>query len=324
MINHNLLQSKCNLALAEHRRELSTLNQCRDREVKMLERVRDGERRFWSEILRGTTSQIGGDCIASAMSGPSAIAFAFDAHRVLKHVKEAHRLSALASERQVARVIRSKVEVGAYESLAERARARHNIVREERHGEELSELLAARLSKYLTPRGLRQEKKEESHSPGQIDRDVLDVTLAPSLVARSSPFPHGEVCPKGFHDGLMNNRATTSCVDGVQISSVNLESSERGHSLHLSAESCAVPLTCRITAPPQGSMSVLVTAPHSSLVESLASFRGALRAKLREVGIVVSSVEVRHDSSPIATSPSEGSLRKVRRLRGGDDEDDNS
>jgi hypothetical protein len=216
------------------------------------------------------------------------------------------------------------VEVGAYEKLTERSRARNNIVREERNGEELSELMAARLSKQCFPRGFRQEKKEDSHGPGHTDRDVFGITFPPSSVARSIPSPNSEPCPQSFRDGIMINRAATSRVDGVQISSVNLESSERGHSLHVSAESLAVPVTCRITAPPRGNMSVIVSAPHSSLVERLASFRGALRAKLREVGVVVSSVEVRLDSASISRSASEGPLRKVRRSRGGDDEDDNS
>ena len=260
MIRGDILRTKTAQVSAEHRREASHLGALREREDHARNGVQRREERFWREVSQASVLR----SEARRAQGSNAsipITRALEAHRLLKKAKEEHSQLAGEVRTQVTRVLKAKVALDAFSKMQRRERTQREHRCEERLGEEIAEIQTS-----------QKICHDRSHAQPRCDR---------------------------IHDesgGSVKADHRVPVSESLALCAVHTGASERGTTLQVHMESSGTPVACHLASTEAGGVGVVVQAPRGELVRRLERERVGIVTKLSELGIKISSLQVRRES----------------------------
>ncbi len=317
MIRGELLHAKRSHAAGEYEREVSALGKTRARDVQAQARVRNHEDRFWREIARASKASRktgvgpGGECVA-------ALHRALAAHHALSHAKGAQRCLSNEVQTQVARVVRAKYVLSAFERMSTKERLRRAHTLAERGAEEIDQVASLRRV-MATPTRTQPGRRVE---PGPDIENAAVMTYAPALFQQPlapEVAPLREAPPRiDVNAATPLTRSYVDVAPGVVVTGVDTEVKDEGMALRVRAESSGTPISCHLAPTASGGVGIVVETAQPSLVGALERERRDLARKLSDMGIAISRFEVRPEST------TQGGLfqlpRRARRPREDDDD----
>jgi hypothetical protein len=312
MLRGDLLRTKTAQLSAEHHQETSRLGSLQEREAKARKGVESREERFWREVAHASLAR--GDSRQAQRGSPS-IARALEAHRLLKRAQDEHLGLTGEVRHQVAKVLKAKVALDAFAKLQRRERIHRQSRIVEHQGEELAEVHSAhRMRHSAFQQRMRIEKRDEAIPDVSDDPSVENVARAP----RGAPFERGSTEVSGSSLVARTSHITPADAprcgpDLVALHGVHAGTAEHGPTLQVQIASAGTPLACNLTTTVRGGIGVVVEAPRGEVVQRLERERAGIAMKLSELGIKISSLEVRRGSG-IGYSGG-GFLRRGRRTQ---------
>ena len=309
MIRGDILRTKTTQVSAEHQRETSRLGELRHREAKARGGVQTREERFWREVAQVSAAR--GESRRPHTGNPSLpIARALEAHRLLQKAKDEHHGLTGQVREQVTRVLKVKVALEAFSKMQKRERMQHAYRRADRFGEEIGEIKTCQRIRHgggaLLRRGCVHDES------GDVS-DVFRVAVAGGpAIERLQKEDQG--APPILSP--LQTKPTDSPVpvsEALALQAVHAATSEHGATLQLRIESSGTPVACQLASNVAGEVGVVVQAPRGEFLQRVERQRAGLITKLSELGIKITSFEVRRDSG--LSSSGGGFLRRGRRTR---------
>lgn len=315
MIRGDLLHAKTTQVSAQHQREVSSLGRIRERESNARSDVQRREQRFWREVSHATVSKTERRGSRAAGARGEGIERALRAYHLLLDAKERHHSVSGELRDQVSKVIKTKYAVEAFSQMRQRHRVRCESRRVERSGEQVDEVLAVRAARRpLAPARAADAGLTDVREVREVVDRATTTELPVAGLLSDTPRPawSGELSPARSGD------TTIRITQDISLHTVRFDSRSISPTLTVSVEHSGSPLVCRLVGAPSGEMGVVVGAAHPGLSEKIERYRPGLMARLSELGIKVSSLEVRRDHS-LGTALG-GSFRRGRRSREEHDE----
>lgn len=308
MIRGDILHAKTSQASVEHHREVSSLGRIQERESRARSDVQRREQKFWREISQAATAK--GDAPGSKSTGTAGnpLARALEAHRLLREAQTQHQGVSKELCTQVSKVMRTKFAIDTFAKMRQKHQLKCEYRRAERVCEQVDEVLSAQRAGRECAR-LRPERTPLV--------DVRDVSVMSDQQLVVDP----QLPPKAFDVGtrlFVSEPAPTTCVesplrlaDTLSLRSMHFDAQPTAPTLTVNVEHSGSPLVCRLASAQSGEVGVVVGTMHGKLSEHLERHRPGIVNKLTELGIKVSSLEVRRES-PLENSGG-GTLRRGRR-----------
>ena len=310
MIRSDILHAKTTQVSAAHQREVSSLGRIQERENRALDDVKRRERKFWREIALASTAKSDGRAGVSQAPQGVPLERALEAHRLLKEAKDQHRGVTQELRAQVSKVMRTKLAVDTFTKMRRKDRVRQEHQRADRIGEQTEEVMNIRLTQRNSrvARGALKEAREicdvgaskEARRDGglPIPPRSIDLNPQPTILEASS---------------AKNVNTSIRVSDAISLQSLHVDTRSSTPTLTVNVDHAGAPLACRLAATPSGEVGVVVGTSQGNLSERLARGRPGILAKLSELGIKVSTFEVRRDSG--FDSPSGGAMKRGRRTQ---------
>jgi hypothetical protein len=235
-------------------------------------------------------------------------------HALSKATGEQRRITGEV-QHQVARVMRAKVVLSAFEKVAakERALRAHRLA--ERRSEEIDEVaLSQRISGSNRPADRPRIGSWSADSRGGGEGDLAGVYMP--MDPHKPLVMHASVASIDRDTGLVGANAQGS--SGL-VSGVGCEVESTGAALQMRMERAGAPLSCRLETIPSGRVGIRMEVESSSLVSALERERFSIMRRLGEIGITIGKLEIHRDVN--TKGGFSGFLRKTRRTQ--EDEDEN-
>lgn len=309
MIRSDILRVKTSQASAEHRREVLSLGRIREREDRARTHVQQREQRFWREIARAATDRADSRRGTSSAPREGALDRALEAHHLLKAAKDQHAGASKELRTQLSKVMRTKLAVDTFGKLQRKDRLHREHQRIERVGEQVEETFALRAVRHasrakggaisdhkergdlLSGDGVRPEGRSQPEAPTSLRSQTQD-----------PPVKASESSPTGV-----------SLTEALSIRSMGCDAHTPTPSLIVNVEHLGTPVACHLKESPSGEIGVVIGTSVGSLSERIGRQRSGIVNKLAELGIKISSLEVKREMG--ATNSFGGSLKRGRRTR---------
>lgn len=315
MIRGDLLRAKTSQVSVQHQREVSSLGRIHERETLARTDVQRREQRFWKEISQATAAKAGDQGRQMVGNRGAPIERALEAHRLLKDAKAKHQGVSKELRDQVSKVMRSKYAVDTFLKIQQKHRVRSEFRQAERVGEQVDEVVSMPFMRRSIGR-LKEVAAKSGEICGRFETLELEKCspVMGFLQGSEAPPPCILQPPVPSKGGDLPVRVT----DTLSLQSMRFDAHQATPTLTVKIEQRGAPLVCRVAAAPSGEMGVIVGTPRGDLSERIERNRVGLISKLSELGIRVSSVEVRRDS--LMGGFKEGALRRGRRNQEEQDE----
>ncbi len=315
MIRGDILHAKTSQVSVEHQREVSSLGRIQERESRARSDVQRREQKFWREISQAATAKVEAPSRQGAGAPGAPLARALEAHRLLREAQAQHQGVSQELRTQVSKVMRTKFAIDTFSKMRQKHHLKCEYRRAERVSEQVDEVLSAQRSGRDGAR-LRLAKTQ----PGDM-RDVSVMSENQPPVDPQSPPKGVDVAPRL----LVSEPVPTKCVessvhlvDTLSLQTIRFDAQPASHTLTVNVEHNGAPLLCRLAAAPSGEVGIVVGTMHGKLSEHLERHRPGIVNKLTELGIKVSSLQVRRE--PVIENSDGGSLRRGRRSQEENDE----
>jgi hypothetical protein len=311
MIRGALVHAKSAQVAGEYQREVVSLGQARARDGHAREKVRDREERFWRAIAHASTVTAGKVTRGGAHS--VALSRALQAHHDLSKATGEHRKVAGEVQHQIARVMKAKCVLSAFE----RARAKERAIRAHKSAERLGEeALEVSLARRVSLTGRRAERAP--HDSVRDERSRREMPSRDGYPPVVSPVYVTSHCAETrSHDAVEAHRYRPETI-AVSLQGVESEEGKNGAALLMRMESGGAPIACRLETSAPGRVGIVMEAASPSLVRTLEGERYGIMRRLSESGITIGGFEVRRDLA--MRGALSGFLRRARQPREEDDE----
>lgn len=308
MIRGDILNAKVSQTSIQHQRETSSLGRIQERESNSRHDVQRREQRFWKEISQVTVARAEARDRPTRGARGAPLERALEAYRLLRDAKAQHHGVSRELCAQVSKVMRTKYAVDTFTKMRAKQQVRSHLRNAERVGERIDETVTQSLARRSTRQVTRAEVERLDLGSG---RDATD----------SGVEQHQSLPPKGIEavhhpmtkECLVDVRAPASVrvTDELSLQSLRFDLHKNSPTLTLAVEHKGSPLECRLVGTPSGELGVVVGVAHGELSDRIERGRPGLLAKLSELGVKVSSLEVRRDTP--SHHSLEGGLRRGRR-----------
>lgn len=308
MIRGDILHAKTSQVSVEHQREVSSLGRIQERESRARGDVQRREQKFWREISNAATAKRYAHSPQGKVPSGAPLVRALEAHRLLREAQAHHQGVSQELRTQVSKVMRTKFAIDTFTKMRQKHHLKCEYRRAERVCEQIDEVLSAqragrdgaRLRPAKTHLVEARDVSALSENQARLDPPSLPKQIdgAPRLfVAESEPAKCVE--------------SPVRVADTLSLHSMHFDAQPASATLTVNVEHSGAPLVCRLAAAPSGEVGVVVGTMHGKLSEHLDRHRPGIVNKLTEIGIKVSSLEVRRETA--MENSGGGALRRGRR-----------
>lgn len=309
MIRSDILQVKTSHVSAEHRREVLSLGRIREREDRARLHVQQREQRFWREIARAATDKAHPQRGSSPTHRDGSLERALEAHHLLKAAKDQHAGASKELRTQLSKVMRTKLAVDTFTKLQRKDRLHREHQRVERAGEQVEEAFALRATRHPS-------RSRRATTSDHMETWYNSAGEGPRLEGRSQPgvptVPWSQT-PDRPVTASDSSHHEVPLTEGLSIRSMGFEARASTPSLIVNVEHHGTPVACHFREAPCGEVGVVIGTSLGSLSERIGRQRAGIVNKLSELGIKISTLEVKQNMS--LTNSFGGTLKRGRRTR---------
>jgi hypothetical protein len=231
-----------------------------------------------------------------------------EAYRLMKDAKAQHQGVSQELRAQVSKVMKTKCAVDTFVKMQQKHRVRSEFRRAERVGEQVEEVVGVHLARRSADkaRAAKGLSRINGESVEQSDGE-RSFSIYPSVgaIEVSAPREHRKFVSE------TGREPSVHLAEALSLRSLHFDARASSPTLTVNVEQRGAPLVCELATSSSGQVGVVVGAPRREVYERIDRHRLSLITKLSELGIKVSSLEVRRD--PSMGSSSGGSLRRGRR-----------